>query len=91
MDKQARKLEILAPAGSTEQLISAVNNGCDAVYLGLDSFNARMKAPNFTLENLRAHVRYCHLFGVKVFVAINTSVKNTEFAQAAQLLHTSLM
>ncbi len=86
MDKQARKLEILAPAGSTEQLISAVNNGCDAVYLGLDSFNARMKAPNFTLENLRAHVRYCHLFGVKVFVAINTSVKNTEFAQAAQLL-----
>ena len=86
MDKQARKLEILAPAGSAEQLIAAVNNGCDAVYLGLDSFNARMKAPNFTLENLREYVRYCHLFGVKVFVAINTSVKNSEFAQAAKLL-----
>ena len=86
MDKQARKLEILAPAGSAEQLIAAVNNACDAVYLGLDSFNARMKAPNFTLENLREYVRYCHLFGVKVFVAINTSVKNSEFAQAAKLL-----
>ncbi len=81
------KLNVLAPAGSSEQLVAAVNNGCDAVYLGLDSFNARMKAPNFTLENLSRWVDYCHLFGVKVYVAINTSIKNDEFYNVLKLLH----
>lgn len=81
-----KQLQILAPAGSCEHLIAAVNNGCDAVYLGLDSFNARMKAPNFTLDNLSQWVDYCHLFGVKVFVAINTSIKNDEFCRAVELL-----
>ena len=80
------KIQILAPAGSEEQLLSAVNNGCDAVYLGMDSFNARMKAPNFTRENLAKWVDYCHVFGVKVFVTINTSLKNDEFAKAVDLL-----
>ena len=83
---KTQKTSILAPAGSVEQLLAAVNNGCDAVYLGLDSFNARMKAPNFTTENLREYVKLCHSFGVKVFVAINTSVKNCEFDKAAELL-----
>lgn len=81
-----KKLQILSPAGSAEQLVAAVNNGCDAVYLGLDSFNARMKAPNFTLDNLPQWVDYCHLFSVKVYVAINTSLKNGEFARAVELL-----
>ena len=79
--------EILAPAGSIEQLVAAVNNGCDAVYLGLDSFNARMKAPNFNAENIRYWIDYCHLFGVKVYVAINTSIKNDEFVKAAEMLN----
>lgn len=83
---KTQKTSILAPAGSVEQLLAAVNNGCDAVYLGLDSFNARMKAPNFTAENLREYVRFCHLFGVKVYATINTSVKNCEFDKAAELL-----
>ena len=78
--------QILAPAGSIEQLQLAVNNGADAVYLGLDKFNARMKAPNFTDENLSQWVDYCHLFGVKVYVAINISLKNTEFQQAVETL-----
>lgn len=86
MQKERHKLQILAPSGSVEQLLAAVNNGCDAVYLGLDSFNARMKAPNFTTENLAQWVDYCHLFGVKVFVAVNTSIKNDEFARAVELL-----
>ena len=64
----------------------AVNNGADAVYLGLDKFNARMKAPNFTDENLSEWVDYCHLYGVKVYVAINISLKNTEFQQAVETL-----
>lgn len=79
-------VEILAPAGSVEQLIAAVNNGCDSVYLGLGNFNARMKAPNFTLDNIAQWIDYCHFFGVKVYVAINTSLKNDEFDAATQLL-----
>ena len=78
--------EILAPAGSKEQLVAAVNNGCDAVYLGLDGFNARMKAPNFTAENIAEWVDFCHLYGVKVYVTVNTSVKNDEFDGALATL-----
>lgn len=86
MSSTIRKTKILAPAGSINQLVMAVNNGCDAVYLGLDNFNARMKAPNFTINNLREWVKYCHLFGVQVYVAINTSIKNEELANAVSLL-----
>lgn len=78
--------EILAPAGSKEQLLAAVNNGCGAVYLGLDGFNARMKAPNFTAENIAEWVDFCHLYGVKVYVTVNTSVKNDEFDGALATL-----
>ena len=81
-----KSAEILAPAGSIEQLVTAVNNGCDSVYLGLDAFNARMKAPNFTLENIGEWIDFCHLFGVKVYVAINTSLKNNEFEIACNML-----
>lgn len=81
--------EILAPAGSVEQLLAAVNNGCDAVYLGLDAFNARMKAPNFTVQNLRRWVDFCHFFGVRVYVTVNTSVKNEELQAAANAVRTA--
>lgn len=87
MEKKLDKSEILAPAGSVEQLIAAVNNGCDSVYLGLDTFNARLKAPNFTAENIEEWINYCHFFGVKVYVAINTSLKNEEFEKAVDLLN----
>lgn len=81
--------EILAPAGSMEQLLAAVNNGCDAVYLGLDAFNARMKAPNFTAQNLRQWVDFCHFFGVRVYVTVNTSIKNDELQAAADTVRTA--
>ncbi len=77
---------VLSPAGNIEALRCAVNNGTDAVYLGLDSFNARMKADNFTIETLPEVVAYCHLFGVKVYVTINTSIKQNELSQAYQLI-----
>lgn len=80
------KTEILAPAGSAEQLIAAVNNGCDSVYLGLDCFNARMKAANFKSDNLAEWIDFCHLFGVKVYVALNTSLKNDEYESALKIL-----
>lgn len=62
--------EILAPVGSKEQLIAAVRSGCDAVYLGGKSFNARMAADNF--ENLKEVVAYCHLHNVKAYITLNT-------------------
>lgn len=82
-----KNLEILAPAGSVEQLITSVNNGCDAVYLGLDNFNARMKAPNFSSENLEYWIDYCHFYGVKVYVAVNTSIKNDEIEKAVEIIN----
>lgn len=79
------KPSILAPAGNPDALMAAVFNGADAVYLGLNKFNARMKADNFTTENLPEWVNFCHLFNVKVFVTINTCIKNSEFKEACQL------
>jgi len=77
--------KILSPAGNPDALVSAVYAGADAVYLGLDKFNARMKADNFNEENLPYYVNFCHLYGVKVFVTLNTSIKNSEFDEAIKL------
>ena len=70
--------EILAPAGSKENLISAINAGADAVYLGLTDFSARKTADNFTLEDLKFAVSYAKTFGVKVYVTVNTLIKDRE-------------
>ena len=70
------KVELLAPAGCEENFYGAVNHGANAVYLGLPSFSARKNASNFTFEKLQFIVAYAHIFGVKVFVAVNTVIKN---------------
>lgn len=72
-----RKLEILSPAGSAESFYADINAGADAIYLGLTSFNARMKAENFTTENIREFVRYAHLMGVRIYVTVNTLVSDS--------------
>lgn len=82
-----KNYEVLAPAGSIQQLVAAVNNGCNSVYLGLECFNARMKAPNFTSDNLAEWVDYCHLRGVKVYVTVNTSIKNEEYSSAVNAVN----
>ena len=69
-------MEILAPAGSPEQLTAAVRSGANAVYLGLKNFNARMNAQNF--EDLKETVSYCHIRGVKVYVTLNTLFTENE-------------
>ena len=76
-------LEVLSPAGSSDALVAAVQNGADAVYLGCGSFNARMNAKNFTIEQLRQWVSYCHLRGVKVYLTLNTLVLDRELKNAA--------
>ncbi len=70
--------ELLAPAGSKEALVAAVQNGADAVYLGVDEFNARRGARNFSPEELRYAVAYCHLRGVRVYLTLNTLVNDRE-------------
>ncbi len=70
--------EILAPAGAYEQLRAAVICGADAVYLGAGNFNARRNAQNFTNENLKEAVKFCHLRKVKVYVTLNTLVFDKE-------------
>ncbi len=72
------KFELLAPAGKWESLVAAVQNGADAVYLGEQSFSARKNAANFTWEEIRNAVRYCHIRGVRVFLALNTLIGEDE-------------
>jgi len=75
-------MEILSPAGDMQCLIAAVQNGCDAVYLGLRSFSARANAENFTFEELDTAVRYCHLRDVKVYLTLNTLISSQDMEQA---------
>ena len=70
--------EILAPVGAQEQLLAAVRSGANAVYLGVDNFNARRNADNFTTENLKDAIKYCRLRNVKVFVTLNTLIFEKE-------------
>jgi len=70
--------ELLAPAGNRDCLEAAVKNGADAVYLGVREFNARLYARNFSLEELGQAIDYCHSRGVKVYLTLNTLVKNHE-------------
>ena len=79
-------LEVLSPAGSSDALIAAVQNGADAVYLGYGAFNARMNAKNFTEEQLRQCVSYCHIRGVKVYLTLNTLVLDRELKSAGQVI-----
>ena len=84
--------ELLSPAGSPEAVIAAVQNGADAVYLGLGDFNARRGAKNFTAEEFEKAVRYCRIRGCRVYVTLNTLVddRETEAAVAQARLVSSL-
>lgn len=70
--------EILAPSGDLQTAKIAINSGADAIYLGLSAFSARASATNFTNEELLETLRYAKLFNVKVYVAMNTIVKESE-------------
>ena len=72
--------ELLAPAGSFEALVAAVEAGADAVYVGGSAFGARAYAKNFNNEELLRAVRYCHLNRVKLYVTVNTLVNDLEMA-----------
>ena len=85
----ARKTELLAPAGSMESLTAALRCGADAVYAGARQFSARANAENFDAAGLSAAARLCHLYGAKLFLAVNTLLFDAEFPALDMLLQTA--
>ncbi|NFG62114.1 U32 family peptidase [Clostridium sp. CMCC3677] len=77
-----KKIELLAPAGSMESLIAAINRGADAIYLGGNKFSARAYASNFDNEMMMKAVDYAHGYGARVYVTINTLLKENEIKEA---------
>ncbi len=83
-----QKPELMSPAGDWECVKAAVENGADAVYFGLDRFNARMRANNFTKNDLPELMAYLHHRGVKGYLTFNTLVFTDELQDASQFLKT---
>jgi len=83
---QPKRLELLAPAGTREAFFMAIENGADAVYVGLKTLNARALARNFSLAEVGALTSLAHEAGVKVFVALNSLVKETELGLVLESL-----
>ena len=81
-----KKVEILAPAGSCESLRAAVCAGADAVYIGGSRFGARAYAENPDEEQLLEAIDYVHLHGRKIYMTVNTLLKDNELAQLYEYL-----
>ncbi len=79
-------MELLAPAGNSEALRAAVQSGADAVYIGGSKFGARSSAANFSADEMKRWVDYCHLYGVDVHVAVNTLIKENEIHALTEYL-----
>lgn len=77
-----KNIELLAPAGSYEAFIAAVENGANAVYLGGKLFNARANASNFNLDELKKIIEYAHLRNVQIHITMNTLLDDTELKDA---------
>ena len=76
-----KKVELLSPAGDFDCLVSAVQNGADAVYFGAEQFNARANSKNFSLDELEKAINYAKLRGVKTHLTLNIIIKNDECEQ----------
>jgi U32 family peptidase len=81
-----KKPELLSPAGSLEAFFAAMEKGADAVYAGLRDFSARAKAKNFTVSQMERMTAYAHGTGKKLYVTLNTLVKESELRQLIDVL-----
>ena len=86
MLSQLFKPELLLPSGTIESFFAAMEGGADAVYLGLKKFNARNRARNFSYADLQNVVAEAHSRGRKVYVTVNTLIKNVELAELIETL-----
>ncbi len=85
-NRKARKPELLSPAGSLEAFFAAMEKGADAVYAGLTEFSARAKARNFSLSQMERIIAYAHSLHRKVYVTLNTLVKERELPRVVEVL-----
>lgn len=76
--------ELLVPVGNYDSLIQAINNGADAVYLGGKKFGARAFAENFTIDKIEDATKLCHLYGVKIYITVNTLMYESEIDDALE-------
>ena len=81
-----RKIELLAPAKNLECGIEAINHGADAVYIGAPKFGARAAAVN-SLENIEALVKHAHLYNARIYVTVNTILKEEELQETEEMIH----
>lgn len=82
--------ELLAPAGSMASLRAATDNGANAVYFGIGLFNARANAENISIDTLKSAVSYCHLRGVRVYLALNILVSDEEIEEVLDIVSISV-
>lgn len=80
------KIKLLAPAGNMDALYSAVNFGADEVYIGGKNFSARQGANNFEKSEIKKATEYCHIYGVSIFVALNTLLSDNELKPAIEFI-----
>lgn len=81
-----RKIELLAPAKNLECGIEAINHGADAVYIGAPKFGARAAAVN-SLEDIEALVQHAHLYNARIYVTVNTILKEEELKETEEMIH----
>ncbi|MDD5086851.1 MAG: U32 family peptidase [Candidatus Nanoarchaeia archaeon] len=81
-----KKPEIMAPAGNYESLVSAINAGADAVYLGVNEFNMRATAKNFSIKELDKVVSYAHKRKVKIYLTVNTIIFENELSKVKEFI-----
>ncbi len=78
---KSHRVELLAPAGNYDSFIGAINAGADAIYVGGEKFSARAFADNFDTQTLCECIKYAHLFGRRVYLTLNTLIKESEFSE----------
>ena len=82
-----KKTELLVPVGNRECLLAAIHNGADAVYLGGKKFGARAYSNNFDEQEMIEAIKLCHLYGVKIYVTVNTMIYNNEVEEVINYLN----
>ena len=78
--------ELLSPAGNYTNFLAALENGADAIYMGLSKYNARAMAENFTLNDYKKAIKLAHLKGVKIYLTLNTLLHDEEIKEALNML-----
>ncbi|MBE6150383.1 MAG: U32 family peptidase [Firmicutes bacterium] len=81
-----KKVELLSPVGNMETLYFAIHNGCDAVYFAGKKFGARKFANNFSEEEIVDAIKYCHLYGVKAYITVNTLMFDNELEEVLEYI-----